>query len=70
MVVLGGGDSALDWSLMLEPLAKEVTIVHRRDKFRAHEHSVQLLEQSNVNIVTPYEITGLNSENGAITRLS
>ncbi|MCM2675451.1 NAD(P)/FAD-dependent oxidoreductase [Alkalicoccobacillus plakortidis] len=69
VVVLGGGDSALDWSLMLEPLAKEVTIVHRRDKFRAHEHSVQLLEESNVNIVTPYEITGLNGENGAITQV-
>ncbi|TSB48197.1 NAD(P)/FAD-dependent oxidoreductase [Alkalicoccobacillus porphyridii] len=69
VVVLGGGDSALDWSLMLEPLAEEVTIVHRRDKFRAHEHSVQLLEQSKVNILTPYEITGLNADNGVITQV-
>lgn len=69
VVVLGGGDSALDWSLMLEPLAKEVTIVHRRDKFRAHEHSVQLLEDSNVKIMTPYEITGLNGEDGVITQV-
>lgn len=54
VAVLGGGDSAVDWSLMLEPIAKEVSIIHRRDKFRAHEHSVHLLEQSNVRIVTPH----------------
>ncbi|MGY4691461.1 NAD(P)/FAD-dependent oxidoreductase [Salibacterium sp. K-3] len=54
VVVFGGGDSAVDWSLMLEPIAKEVTIVHRRDTFRAHEHSVENLQQSSVHIETPY----------------
>lgn len=52
--VLGGGDSAVDWSMMLEPIAKEVSIVHRRDKFRAHESSVSKLKQSSVNVFTPY----------------
>lgn len=54
VVLFGGGDSALDWALMLEPIAKEVTIVHRREQFRAHEHSVEKLQQSNVNVLTPY----------------
>ena len=44
VVVVGGGDSALDWALMLEPIAKSVTIVHRRAEFRAHPHSVELLQ--------------------------
>ena len=54
VVLFGGGDSAVDWALMLEPIAEKVTLIHRRDKFRAHEHSVKLLRQSNVEILTPY----------------
>ena len=54
VVVFGGGDSAVDWALMLEPIAEEVSIVHRRDKFRAHEHSVENLQNSKVKIRTPY----------------
>lgn len=65
VVVFGGGDSAVDWALMLEPIAEKVTIVHRRDKFRAHEHSVENLRNSKVEIKTPYvpaELIGNGSE--------
>lgn len=40
LVIAGGGDSALDWTLALQPLAKSLTLVHRRDDFRAAPHSV------------------------------
>lgn len=62
VLISGGGDSAVDWALMLEPIAESVTLVHRRDKFRAHEHSVELLQQSKVNVVTPTEITALHGD--------
>ncbi|MGG1661614.1 NAD(P)/FAD-dependent oxidoreductase [Brevibacillus sp. NRS-1366] len=59
VLVAGGGDSALDWALMLEPIAKKVVLVHRRDKFRAHEHSISLLEKSTVVVKTSVEISAL-----------
>lgn len=64
VMLLGGGDSAVDWALMLEPIAKKVSLVHRRDNFRAHEHSVEKLMSSNVDILTPYvptDIVGTNA---------
>lgn len=69
ILLSGGGDSAVDWALMLEPIAELVTLVHRRDKFRAHEHSVELLMNSKVKIVTPTEITALQGE-GSITHVT
>lgn len=54
VLLLGGGDSAVDWALMLEPIAKKVTLVHRRDDFRAHEHNIDQLKNSSVEILTPY----------------
>ncbi|GAB7388829.1 NAD(P)/FAD-dependent oxidoreductase [Bacillaceae bacterium] len=62
VLIAGGGDSAVDWALMLEPIAEQVTLVHRRDKFRAHEHSVENLMKSRVNVTTPYEIKRLIGE--------
>jgi len=59
VVVVGGGDSALDWALMLEPIAKSVTLVHRRAQFRAHPHSVELVKASTVQILTDAQIAGL-----------
>ncbi|MBD2845709.1 NAD(P)/FAD-dependent oxidoreductase [Paenibacillus sp. IB182496] len=62
VLISGGGDSAVDWALMLEPIAEKVTLIHRRDKFRAHEHSVENLLKSSVEILTPTEITGLHGD--------
>ncbi len=59
VAILGGGDSAVDWALMLEPIAEKVSLIHRRDKFRAHEHSVETLKNSKVEIITPFVPTEL-----------
>jgi len=40
-MIVGGGDSAVDWALMLKDIARQVTLIHRRDQFRAHPQSVQ-----------------------------
>lgn len=60
VLILGGGDSAVDWALMLEPIAEKVTLVHRRDIFRAHEHSVEQLKSSSVEILTPFVPVEIN----------
>ncbi|MGT2745093.1 NAD(P)/FAD-dependent oxidoreductase [Streptococcus phocae subsp. phocae] len=70
VVICGGGDSAVDWALALDGLAKSVTIVHRRDAFRAHEHSVELLKASQVRVLTPYVPLALEGENGLAKKLS
>ena len=63
VTVCGGGDSAVDWALMLEPIAKKVSLIHRRDHFRAHEHNVEKLKQSMVEILTPWVPEELVGEN-------
>lgn len=62
VVILGGGDSAVDWGLSLEKIAKSITIVHRRDEFRAHEQNVDRFKAFG-KTYTPYipdEIIGKN----------
>ena len=59
VLVVGGGDSAVDWALGLEPYAASVTLVHRRDAFRAHAHSVKLLRDSTVTLCTPAQVVGI-----------
>ncbi|OIJ20940.1 ferredoxin--NADP(+) reductase [Anaerobacillus alkalidiazotrophicus] len=70
VLINGGGDSAVDWALMLEEIAEKVTIVHRRNEFRAHEHSVELIKKSKVDIRTPYTITGLSGDDDKIEKVT
>lgn len=69
VAVCGGGDSAVDWALMLEPVAKEVTLIHRRNDFRAHEHSVHLLKNSKVAVKTPFVPTELIGDAQKMTKI-
>lgn len=62
VVVVGGGDSAVDWALLLEPIAASVALVHRRAAFRAHPHSVDLLHASTVQVFTDAEIAGVTGD--------
>ncbi len=59
VVIVGGGDSAFDWALHLEPVARSVTLVHRRDAFRAHHRTVEAVRSSSVEIVTKAEVSAL-----------
>jgi thioredoxin reductase len=59
ILIVGGGDSAVDWALALEPLAKQVTLVHRREGFRAHDTSVNALKHSTVDVRLFYELRRL-----------
>lgn len=56
VLVVGGGDSAVDYALMTEPLANSVTLVHRREGFRAHEESLNKLASSKVNVKLFHEL--------------
>lgn len=62
VVIVGGGDSAFDWAVNLEPIAGSITLVHRRDAFRAHERTVQTVRDSGVEIITKAQVTGLFGE--------
>ncbi|MFL2030199.1 NAD(P)/FAD-dependent oxidoreductase [Loigolactobacillus zhaoyuanensis] len=59
VAIAGGGDSAIDWALTLEGIAKKVYLIHRRDQFRGLESSVERLHQGSVELMTPYLIDGI-----------
>ncbi len=73
VVIAGGGDSALDWSIFLADVASEVTLVHRRNEFRGALDSVEkvqtLKNDGKIRLITPAEVTGLQG-NGRLEALT
>jgi thioredoxin reductase (NADPH) len=67
VVIAGGGDSALDWSIFLTDVAKSVTLVHRRNEFRGALDSVdkvqELKDAGKINLITPAEVKGIVGDN-------
>jgi thioredoxin reductase (NADPH) len=54
VLIVGGGDSAVDWALHLEPVAGSITLIHRRQQFRAHHENVRRLLSSTAKVKVPY----------------
>ena len=73
VLIAGGGDSALDWTIVLAKLAQEVTLIHRRNEFRGALDSVEkvqaLKDQNKIQLITPAEVTTLkgNTQLEAVT---
>jgi thioredoxin reductase (NADPH) len=72
VVIAGGGDSALDWTIFLAEVAKSVTLVHRRNEFRGHLDSVEKVQELKnsgiINLITPAEVTAIEGK-GKVERL-
>lgn len=62
VVVVGGGDSACDWVLALKPVARSVTLVHRRTAFRAHAATVDAVRSCGATVVTDAQVTGIEGD--------
>ena len=66
VVIAGGGDSALDWSIFLTDVASSVTLVHRRNEFRGALDSVEkvqeLKDKAKIQLITPGEVVGIVGE--------
>ena len=70
ILIVGGGDSALDWTLNLHPVAKRITLLHRRDDFRAAPHSVEqmraLVADGKMDLAIG-QVTGLEGDGGKVS---
>ncbi|NON62310.1 NAD(P)/FAD-dependent oxidoreductase [Acidianus sp. RZ1] len=66
ILIVGGGDSAVDWALTLAPIAKKVYLAHRRDQFRAHERSVKEMYQV-ANVYTWHELKEVKGDGSKVT---
>jgi thioredoxin reductase (NADPH) len=72
VAIVGGGDSALDWVLNLHPVAERITLIHRRDAFRAAPHSVnamrELVASGQMDFILG-QVSGLKGEGGQLSAL-
>lgn len=62
IIIVGGGDSAFDWALSLEDIARSVTLVHRRAAFKAHAGTVKAVLSSSVRVMTDFQVTGVHGD--------
>lgn len=73
VVIAGGGDSAVDWALNLVGIAKKISVVHRRPKFRCAPDSSQKLkdldEQGKIDLVIPYQLHDLKGQDGVLQQV-
>ena len=74
LAILGGGDSALDWVLELADIAKHITLVHRRDEYRAVPASVEkmrnLVADGKMDVIENAKATTIEGENGVVTSIT
>lgn len=74
VVIAGGGDSALDWAIILADIAENVMVVHRRPKFRGAPESVArlhaLAEQGRIDLVVPYQLDALEGDGDALSAVT
>ncbi len=73
VVIAGGGDSAVDWAISLQEIARKISVVHRRDKFRCSPESASKLKQlalaGKIEMVTPYQLEDLQGEKGFLNKV-
>jgi len=65
LLIVGGGDSAVDWANTLSPIATSTTLIHRRDQFRAHEESVEKMRKGSTQIKLFHELKSITG-NGKV----
>lgn len=62
VLIVGGGDSAVDWALALQPIAGSVMVIHKFEQFQAHEHSVEELRSTPTTVKTSHELKAIHGE--------
>lgn len=76
IVIAGGGDSAVDWAVSLFDVANKITVIHRRDKFRAMPETVEKMHDmtkkypEKMQILTPYQLSQLHGDDGVLNKIS
>lgn len=65
ILIVGGGDTAVDWAMNLKDWASQITLIHRRDEFRAHEASVAALKLTGIPMLTHWELKRVQGD-GAV----
>ncbi|MEI7576517.1 MAG: NAD(P)/FAD-dependent oxidoreductase [Armatimonadota bacterium] len=66
LLIVGGGDSAFDWAMNLNDICESITLVHRRDVFKAHDHSVEVVKNSSVRMKLFYVVKELHGSDGKL----